>query len=85
MGQGIIVSFFLVCTPYWGLDDIQKDHFFGLINVASKLELNETAVIVRDFSGHVGVAQKILRASMEVVVLELGIWKGKGFWSLVLT
>ena len=34
-----------------GLDDIQKDHFYCLLNVPCKLGLSKILAIARDFSG----------------------------------
>ena len=77
--QRIIVSVISVYVPQYGLDHSQKDDFYdSLINVARKLMEQEIVVI----TVFLEVTQKIIRTSMEVMVMELGTRKGKRYLSL---
>ena len=57
-----------------------KNNFYdSLINVVRKL--GEKKIVAEDFNGHVGSNAEASGISMKVMVMELGIRKGKGFLS----
>ena len=67
-----------------GLNDSQKDDLYGsLISVVRKLGEKETVSYQDTSTVLLEVLQKTMRPSKEIMVMKLGIRKGKGFWSFV--
>ena len=79
----------VACSLKQGLDDIQKDHFYCLLNVPCKLGLSKILAIARDFSGVVDFTFEYYRKFWESA-WRLRFWnreqrRGKGLWSSVLS
>ena len=82
--RGIITSIISVYAPQPGFDDSLKDHFHDIFgSVVGKLGEKEIAVIAGDFNDHIGINAASLKASIEIMVMELEIRKGKRSWSFV--
>ena len=71
-----------VYAPQYILDDSQKVDFYdSLIRVVRKLMEKEIVVMQETLMATLEVIQKTMRTNMEVLAVELGTLKGRGFLS----